>query len=90
MLQGIAEPALANMALQILQDALTQQLMKLFTGLFGGIGVPGIADGVGGGAYNIGLDAFEGGGYTGDAPRSGGLDGKGGFLSNPSPTRNGH
>lgn len=28
-----------------------------------------------------GLGAFDGGGYTGSAPRSGGLDGKGGFLS---------
>lgn len=28
-----------------------------------------------------GLGGFDGGGYTGSAPRSGGLDGKGGFLS---------
>ena len=37
MLQGIADKFL-DMAMQILQDALTQQLMKLFAGLFGGPG----------------------------------------------------
>lgn len=38
-----------------------------------GIGV--IAKGIGG------LLSFDGGGYTGNAPRSGGFDGKGGFLA---------
>ena len=81
MLQGIADQFL-NMAMKILQDALTQQLMSLFSSLFapsptgfGGApqlsGIPFSAGGIG----------YEGGGYTGDAPRSGGLDGKGGFLS---------
>ena len=80
MLQGIADQFL-NMAMKILQDALTQQLMGLFTGLMGG----GVGGGVGGGfgatPLTSGMQFFEGGGYTGDAPRSGGLDGKGGFLS---------
>ena len=31
--------------------------------------------------FSAGGLGYEGGGYTGDAPRSGGLDGKGGFLS---------
>jgi phage-related protein len=77
MLQGIADQFL-NMAMKILQDAITQQLMSLFTSLAGGIG------GGGGGGFGVtpltsGMSFFEGGGYTGDAPRSGGVDGKGGF-----------
>ena len=84
MLQGIADQFL-NMAMKILQDALTQQLMKLFTSLAGGLG--GGAGGFGGAPqlsgipFSAGGIGYEGGGYTGDAPRSGGLDGKGGFLS---------
>lgn len=44
--------------------------------LFGG-------GGSGGGFGNIlsGLLSFEGGGYTGSGPRSGGMDGRGGFLA---------
>ena len=89
MLQGIADQFL-NMAMKILQDALTQQLVKLFTGLFSagaGAAVPA-AGGIGGGAFNIGLGSFDGGGYTGDGPRSGGIDGKGGFpaLLHPQET----
>lgn len=38
--------------------------------------------GMGGAASLLGnLLSFDGGGYTGNAPRSGGLDGKGGFLA---------
>ena len=91
MLQGIADQFL-NMAMKILQDALTQQLVKLFAGLLGG-GISGgigasAAGGIGGGAFNIGLGSFDGGGYTGDGPRSGGIDGKGGFpaLLHPQET----
>ena len=89
MLQGIADQFL-NMAMKILQDALTQQLVKLFTGLFSagaGAAVPA-GGGIGGGAFNIGLGSFDGGGYTGDGPRSGGIDGKGGFpaLLHPQET----
>ena len=73
MLQGIADQFL-NMAMKILQDALTQQLLNLFKNLFAG---PSPTD-ITGGAFNIGR-SFEGGGYTGDEPRTGGVDGKGGF-----------
>ena len=48
MLQGIADQFL-NMAMKILQDALTQQLMGLFTGLMGG----GVGGGVGGGGFGV-------------------------------------
>ena len=80
MLQGIADQFL-NMAMKILQDALTQQLMGLFTGLMGGGAGGGAGGGFGVTPLTSGMKFFEGGGYTGDAPRSGGLDGKGGFLS---------
>ena len=48
---------------------------KLFTG-FGGNGLVGSF---------LGLLGFDGGGYTGSGPRSGGLDGKGGFLAMMHP-----
>jgi phage-related minor tail protein len=55
---------------------------KFMGGLFGGVG------GGGSGAVNLGtvtgadMDvAFDGGGYTGSGARSGGLDGKGGFVA---------
>jgi hypothetical protein len=34
-----------------------------------------------GGLVGSGMPSFDGGGYTGSGPRSGGLDGKGGFLA---------
>ena len=81
MLQGIANQFL-DMAMKILQDALTQQLMQLFTSLAGaGAGGFGGAPQLSGIPFSAGGIGYEGGGYTGDAPRSGGLDGKGGFLS---------
>ena len=80
MLQGIANQFL-DMAMKILQDAITQQLMSLFGNLLGGFGggVGGGGGGFGATPLTSGMSFFEGGGYTGDGPRSGGLDGKGGF-----------
>jgi hypothetical protein len=67
----------------------------------GGFGVAGA--GFGGGAFGAGFNPlstgklfsggiFEGGGYTGDAPRAGGLDGKGGFpaILHPGETVTDH
>lgn len=57
MFQGIADTFL-DMAMKILQDAITQQLMGLFTGLLGG----------GGGATSIlgnSIDSFGGGSFGG-------------------------
>lgn len=61
-------------------------------GSFGGAGSGGFGEGgnTGGGGASSGLGyigliaslfGFEGGGYTGNAPRSGGMDGKGGFMA---------
>lgn len=60
----------------------------LFSGLGGGggggglFGLIGSLFGFGGGAK---IRSFEGGGYTGDGPRSGGLDGRGGRLAMVHP-----
>ena len=49
-----------------------------FSGMFGGM-----FDGVS--AIFSGEKSFDGGGYTGNGPRSGGLDGKGGFMAMMHP-----
>lgn len=79
MFQGIADKFL-DMAMQILQDAIVQQLIKLIPALFGGAPAAGPMPG----AFAIG-QSFEGGGYTGDGPRAGGLDGKGGYMAMVHP-----
>ena len=81
MFKGIADKFL-DMAMQILQDAITQQLLNLLKGLgSAGAGGFGGAPQLSGIPFSAGGIGYEGGGYTGDGPRSGGLDGKGGFLS---------
>lgn len=49
-----------------------------FFGFGGGSGVASIAEGL---PSSIPSLSFDGGGYTGDGARSGGLDGKGGFMA---------
>lgn len=71
---GVIFDALKNIGKQLLNEGLQKLFSIILGGVFGGIGggyVPGF------GAYG----SFAGGGYTGDAPRSGGLDGQGGFLA---------
>ena len=60
--------ALKDLGKQLLQMALYQQLALSFPKAFGAGGV-------------IPLLSFAGGGYTGGAARSGGIDGMGGFLA---------
>lgn len=60
--------ALKDLGKQLLQMALYQQLAMSFPKAFGAGGV-------------IPLLSFAGGGYTGGAARTGGLDGMGGFLA---------
>ncbi|WIY54158.1 tape measure protein [Devosia sp. YIM 151766] len=54
---------------------------NLFQNAFGG--------GMGGGGFNLmglfGVPSFDGGGWTGDGARSGGMDGKGGYLAMVHP-----
>lgn len=78
-----------------LEDALSNLLGKLaemaassaFDMLFNGGGTGGAAGSGGGGfmGWLGGLLGFDGGGYTGNGSRSGGLDGKGGFLAMMHP-----
>ena len=51
-----------------------------FTGLFGGSNIFSSLAPI----FDAGV-SFDGGGYTGSAPRSGGLDGKGGFMAMMHP-----
>lgn len=60
--------ALDQLGKKLIQMALYQQLALSFPGVFGKGGI-------------IPLTSFDGGGFTGSGSRSGGLDGKGGFLS---------
>jgi lambda family phage tail tape measure protein len=65
--------------------AAAPSMAQSFTGNFGG----GISTGFPGaitsfnpvGPAPVGLPGFAGGGYTGNGPRSGGLDGRGGFMA---------
>jgi tape measure domain-containing protein len=58
---------------------INQAFNMLFGGIFGG----GLGGGIGGGLF--GLPSFDGGGWTGDGARSGGMDGKGGYLAMVHP-----
>jgi hypothetical protein len=70
MFSNIAK-AFLDMAAQMLAQEAVFAILKAFGG-----GSPGVPGGRGPGFYG---PAFAGGGYTGDAPRVGGVDGKGGF-----------
>jgi len=86
---------IADVIKDLAKQILASGINSLISGLFSG----GAAGG-GGGLFSKLLGgifkSFDGGGYTGDAARSGGLDGKGGFLAMMHPqetvvdhTRNG-
>jgi TP901 family phage tail tape measure protein len=64
----------------VLRPQMELAMKGLMDGVFGGMG--GGSSG-GGGIFGFlgSLFSFDGGGYTGDGSRSGGLDGKGGFLA---------
>lgn len=74
-----------------IQQTITKPLAGLLAG-FGGLGgiMGGLNGTAGGGAKASGAGQymgfnFEGGGYTGSGARSGGLDGKGGFMAMVHP-----
>jgi len=68
--------AFIDMATQMLAQKAILMLLSAFTKGPGGGAVAG-AEGIG--AAAAGGFSFAGGGYTGDGPRSGGVDGQGGF-----------
>lgn len=80
--KDLANSIIADLA-RIAARQLTANLASGLLGAIGGTG-GGLASLFGsasaGGGYT-GAYGFDGGGYTGSAPRSGGIDGKGGFLA---------
>jgi len=90
--------AFLDMAMKMIQEWLKMQILGIFTGgLGGGGGSPLSEVGSSTGAFNSGVGgifptnpafSYEGGGYTGNAPRSGGIDGRGGFpaILHPNET----
>ena len=69
-------------ALEVIGDALLDVGVKMASSglnnlIMNAIGFGGSGSGTG----TLGLPSFDGGGYTGKSSRSGGLDGKGGFMA---------
>jgi hypothetical protein len=81
-----AKEALADLLLQLAQV----QIQRAVLGLAGGGGTMGSLFGSLGSALTV--PSFDGGGYTGNAPRTGGYDGRGGFLAllHPNETVSDH
>ncbi len=74
-----------DLANSIIRDFASQSLRRAFSSIFEGFKFSMSSGGGGWGSVfsNIvgAFTSFDGGGYTGDSPRSGGLDGKGGRLA---------
>jgi hypothetical protein len=79
--------AFIDMATQMIAKALVMKALGILTGGSGGGGggmFSSVADIGGGGLGNVfgntsSFGTYAGGGYTGNAPRTGGMDGRGGF-----------
>lgn len=67
--------SMAKDIIKQLWDVLVMQKLIGSVGVGGGVGATGVAGFIGG------LLGFDGGGYTGSGARSGGMDGKGGFVA---------
>jgi len=81
-----AKDAFRSMAVNIISELYRIFVVKKITGFISSfIADPAMFAGLGGGGTvtrpMIRPDRFEGGGYTGNGPRSGGLDGRGGFMA---------
>ena len=68
-----------DIVLHLYKVLVVQRMIRGFGGFLAGSSNAAIAD-IGQGLTTYG-QGFSGGGYTGSGPRSGGLDGKGGFLA---------
>lgn len=84
--------SLKSLGEQLIQMALNQLISNFIGSLFGGFGGGfGVGKGLtgaatygvsGNGVYGVpGFESFDGGGFTGGGSRSGGMDGKGGFMA---------
>jgi hypothetical protein len=89
-IKAMAKSVVDSLLRIAVQKLIIDQLFGAFTKKFG---PSGGQDGVGdlgtlnqrGGINNIGNISFDGGGFTGNGARSGGLDGKGGFMAMVHP-----
>ena len=72
----LANSIIKDMIRIAIQQTIMKPLMGSFGGLFGGGGATTLSQ-----ADYAAISGFDGGGYTGNAPRSGGIDGKGGFMA---------
>lgn len=75
--------SLKDYALDVLDTILDKTIEILMQPIFAGIAknIAGVVLGIGG----VGMPSFAGGGYTGNGSRSGGLDGKGGYMAMVHP-----
>tara|TARA_S200002703_G_scaffold11841_1_gene10659 strand:+ start:1780 stop:4197 length:2418 start_codon:yes stop_codon:yes gene_type:complete len=71
-----AKDAFNNLALAIVKDLYDIFVVKQITGF-----VTGTVGSTWSDLGKVGAPSLDGGGYTGNGPRSGGLDGKGGFMA---------
>ena len=72
----------ANIISELFRIFVVKQITGFITSFIGGNLVSGPSMGIGSRAnFAPPLRPFEGGGYTGNGPRTGGLDGRGGFMA---------
>jgi hypothetical protein len=89
-IKAMAKSVVDSLLRIAVQKLIIDQLFGAFTKKFGPIGGQGGVGDLGtlnqrGGINNIGNISFDGGGFTGNGARSGGLDGKGGFMAMVHP-----
>jgi len=78
----LADSMIADMVRIMIQQSITAPLAQAGASFFGGLMNPSYGSGTEGSANFIGpMPSYDGGGYTGSGARSGGRDGKGGFLA---------
>lgn len=84
-----AREAVGGLLSSLADMAANAAFNSLVGGLFGGGGAGGAFSAFAGAVFGSGpsasIPSLDGGGYTGNGPRSGGLDGKGGFLAMMHP-----
>ena len=86
------EDAFKDMAKQVIAELYRVLVVQRMVGSFeSGTGIMGMIGGIFGGAPTSSIrpqmrpSSFDGGGYTGSGPRSGGMDGRGGYLAMMHP-----
>lgn len=78
----LANSMIADMVRIMIQQSITAPLAQAGSSFFSGLMNPSYGSGTEGSANFIGpMQSYDGGGYTGAGSRSGGRDGKGGFLA---------